>query len=67
MTNNKDNIKFIKIFLLLTFLINLRDYSVYPSSYENHLRLEQDEKVNNLKNSSLNKGFLSSNDYKLFW
>lgn len=67
MASNKVNKKIINIVFLLIFVFNIRDYTIYPNSYENHLRLEQEDDVKDLQNPLLIEGFVSSNDYKLFW
>jgi len=48
-------------------VFNLSVYSINSNSYENHLRLEQGDKINYLKKPLLSNGFVSSNDYKLIW
>lgn len=64
---NKVNKKLLYIVLTILFLFNISHFSICSYSYENHLKLEKKSGSESIKELSTNKGFISIDDYNLFW
>jgi len=67
MTNKLNKKKMLHIIFLSIFIVNAFDFSTLSLSHENRVKLELNRGVESLKNISSCQGFISINEYELFW
>jgi len=65
--SNKVEKKLLYLIFLLIFTFNIYNFSIFPYSQENHLKIEKKSEVENIKIGSSANGFISSDDNELFW